>query len=126
MPRPVHFEIHARDPERAVRFYETVFGWQFQRWGDNPYWMVSTGEGPGIDGGLMPRRGPDPAPDQPVSSWVVTVDVPDCEAATKAAVAAGGAVAVDREAIPGVGWLAYLRDTEGNLLGVMESDESAA
>ena len=29
MPRVVHFEIHADDPERAIRFYHSVFGWNF-------------------------------------------------------------------------------------------------
>ena len=58
MPRPIHFEIPAEDPARAITFYETVFGWKFQKWegGAAPYWLISTGEGPGIDGaiGFMP------------------------------------------------------------------------
>ena len=29
MPRPIHFEIHPADPERAQAFYRTLFGWQF-------------------------------------------------------------------------------------------------
>ena len=28
MPRVVHFEIAADDPDRATRFYQDVFGWQ--------------------------------------------------------------------------------------------------
>src|SRR5689334_19629414 len=32
MPRVVHFEIHAEDPERAARFYGGVFGWQINKW----------------------------------------------------------------------------------------------
>ena len=43
MPRVVHFEIHAQDPERAVRFYEQVFGWRTQRWGSEEYWLLTTG-----------------------------------------------------------------------------------
>ena len=43
MPRVVHFEIHAQDPERAVRFYERVFGWSAQRWGSEEYWLLTTG-----------------------------------------------------------------------------------
>ena len=31
MARVVHFEIHAADPERAAKFYQSVFGWRFQR-----------------------------------------------------------------------------------------------
>lgn len=40
--------------------------------------------------------------------------------------AAGGAVVLPKMAVPGVGWLAYFRDTEGNVFGMMESDESAS
>ena len=60
MPRVVHFEIHADDPERAISFYQSVFGWQFQKWeGPLEYWMIITGpEGtPGINGGLVNRSG---------------------------------------------------------------------
>ena len=50
MPRVVHFEIHADDPERAISFYQSVFGWQFQKWeGPLEYWMIITG--PGINEG---------------------------------------------------------------------------
>ncbi len=61
MPRPVHFEIPAENPERAMQFYSTVFGWKFNKWaGPMDYWVISTGAAgePGIDGGLMPRRDP--------------------------------------------------------------------
>jgi predicted enzyme related to lactoylglutathione lyase len=50
MNRPVHFEIHAEDPERAASFYSELFGWKITKW-DGPvdYWLVSTGsDTPGI------------------------------------------------------------------------------
>ncbi len=41
MPRVVHFEIHAGEPERAIRFYEKVLGWSFQKWeGPMEYWLI--------------------------------------------------------------------------------------
>ena len=61
MPRPIHFEIPAENPERAMQFYSKVFGWKFNKWaGPMDYWVISTGQPgePGIDGGLMPRRDP--------------------------------------------------------------------
>ena len=125
MPRPVHFEIHAGDPDRARQFYETVFGWHFQQWGDHPYWLTTTGEGPGINGGLVPRRGPEPRPDNPVSAFVITMNVEDLDKTVAAVEQAGGAVALPRQPIPGVGWLAYFKDTEGNVFGAMQSDETA-
>ena len=56
MPRVVHFEIHADEPERAVSSYNSVFGWKFQKWeGPLEHWMIITGaEGtPGINGGTI-------------------------------------------------------------------------
>ena len=44
MPRPVHFEIHAADPQRAIAFYTSLFDWKFAQWdGPMEYWMVTTG-----------------------------------------------------------------------------------
>ena len=60
MSRVVHFEIHAGDPERAINFYEKLFGWTFQKWeGPMPYWLVITGpdDQRGINGGLIKRQG---------------------------------------------------------------------
>ncbi len=37
----------------------------------------------------------------------------------------GGAVAVPKMAITGIGYLAYLTDTEGNLFGVLSPDPTA-
>ena len=37
----------------------------------------------------------------------------------------GGSVALPRMPIPTVGWLAYGKDTEGNLFGMMQMDENA-
>jgi hypothetical protein len=46
--------------ERVTGFYRSVFGWKIERWGEMPYWMVTTGPDgePGINGGILPRRDP--------------------------------------------------------------------
>jgi uncharacterized protein len=122
MPRVVHFEIHAEDPERAAAFYRGLFGWQITRWeGPQDYWLIRTGEGqPGIDGGLLRRQGPSPAEGQPVQGYVCTVGVASLDEMLGKLGAAGGRVAMPRMAIPGVGWLAYATDTEGNLFGMLQ------
>lgn len=126
MPRPVHFEIHAAEPGRAQAFYEKVFQWRFQRWGENPYWLVQTGDGPGIDGGMVPRQGPEPAADAPVAAFPLTIETADLEGTLTAVRTAGGTVVVPRSALPGVGYTAYCKDTEGNIFGLMQNDETAA
>jgi len=127
MPRPIHFEIQAENTERAIRFYRDLFGWEFSQWGQAPYWLVKTGEKdtPGIDGGLMPRQGPTPAETQGVNSFVCIVDVADADATATRIPEAGGKVVVPKMPIPMVGWLAYARDTEGNLFGFMQMDANA-
>jgi predicted enzyme related to lactoylglutathione lyase len=127
MPRPIHFEIHAENPERAMRFYGELLGWTFNKWSDQPYWLVMTGDPktPGIDGGLLPRRGPPPVDMQPVNAFVCTFGVSDLDAMVARLPALGGSVAVPRMAIPTVGWLAYAKDTEGNLFGMMQTDANA-
>jgi len=126
MPRVVHFEIHAGDPQRAINFYEKLFGWTFQKWeGPMEYWMVITGpEGtPGINGGLLRRQGE--IDGQAVIAYVCTVDVADIDASIASAEANGGKLALPKMPIPGVGWLAYYKDTEGNIFGMMQADANA-
>lgn len=123
----VHFEIHAADPARTIAFYRDVFGWSFRQWGDQPYWLIDTGRGggAGIDGGLVQRRGPAPVEGQPVNGFVCTLTVGDVDAIVGEAIAAGGSVALAKMAVPGVGWLAYLKDPDGNLFGVLQNDSAA-
>ena len=61
MGRVVHFEIAADEPERAIKFYKEVFGWGIKDMGQGgaEYWLVTTGskKEPGINGGIMRRKG---------------------------------------------------------------------
>src|SRR6516162_4908182 len=117
MPRVIHFEIHADDPERAIRFYSTVLGWHFTKWnGPQEYWLIKTGphEQPGIDGGMI-RRHTGSQGDR-VIAFVCTVDTPNLDEYLAKATSHGATDALPKMAIPGVGWLAYVKDTEGNLL----------
>lgn len=126
MPRVIHFEIHAEDPERAVEFYLKVFGWKIYKWeGPVEYWLIETGpkDQPGIDGGIMRRRGE--IYGQAVIAYVCTIDVPNVDECTKKVEEHNGQVVVAKMAIPGVGWSAYCKDSEGNLFGIMQEDPNA-
>ena len=130
MSRLVHFEIHATNPDVLIPFYSQLFGWTFQKWESAAmeYWMISTGpkEKPGIDGGLIKRMGPAPVHGQAVNAFPCTMDVVSAEGAIAAAVELGGEVALPVMAVPGVGWLGYAKDPDGNIFGVMQMDPSAA
>ena len=111
--------------------YSGLFGWRFERFaGPQEYWLVTTGpaDQPGINGGLLRRMGPNPPPAEPtpVVGWVCTVDVPDLDKTVADALAAGAIVALPKQAIPVLAWLAYLKDTESNIFGVYQIDSSAA
>jgi uncharacterized protein len=128
MSRVVHFEIHAEDPDRAVQFYTALFNWQIQKWdGPAEYWLIRTGspEERGIDGGLMRRRGPSPVDGQAVNAYPCTTVVTDLDAMVKRAVGLGGVIVVPKMPIPGLAWLAYAKDTEGNIFGMMQNDPGA-
>lgn len=126
MSRPIHFEIHAEQPTRAATFYTAVFGWQFSQWGGQDYWLIKTGEGgPGIDGGMIKRMGAAPIEGQAVNAYVCTIGTDDLAVTSDKVAAAGGSMALPRMAIPGVGWLGYFKDTEGNIFGVMQNDPDA-
>jgi predicted enzyme related to lactoylglutathione lyase len=121
MPRVVHFEITARDPERAARFYREVFGWTIDKWdGTEDYWLITTGgkDEPGINGAIM-RSGENLPP------TVNTIDVPSVDAYAEMVEANGGRIVKPKAVIPGVGYFAYCQDPEGNLFGIIQFDESA-
>jgi uncharacterized protein len=131
MNRVIHFEIHATNSEKLAAFYRDVFGWDIRRW-DNPdvdYWMVMTApEGskePGIDGGIVRRQGPSPKGGEPVSSFVCTIHVPSVDEYIKKIESFGGTLALPKMPIPGMAWLAYCKDIDGNLFGLYEDDTNA-
>jgi uncharacterized protein len=126
MPRVVHFEIHADNPERAVRFYTTLFGWEFSKWsGPVEYWTIKTGPDNqlGINGGMIRRHGV--IDGQAVIAYVCTIDVSSVDEFVKKALELGGTIALPKMPIPGIGWLAYVKDTEGNIIGMMHPDPAA-
>jgi uncharacterized protein len=125
MNRVTYFAIPADVPERAMSFYQRVFGWQFQvGWeyetpqGREKYWHVLTGEGAGIDGGMTRRE----YPGQPIS---VGIEVAAVDACTNLVEKFGGKTLVPKVAIPGVAWFAVCQDSEGNTFAIMQPDAAA-
>ena len=124
MPKVVHFEIPADDVARAREFYGGVFGWQLRDMQEMDYTLVETVpvdektqlplEPGAINGGLMKRTAETPAP-------VLTVDVESIDISLKEIEAAGGSTVQPRTEIPGTGAFAYVKDSEGNVVGLWET-----
>lgn len=118
--RIVWFEIPADQPDRAKKFYTTLFGWKIKAFPDmTDYWHIDTGGGDDTpDGGLMVRK----HPAQPITNYVAVSSV------DKAAVKVeklGGTICKSKTAVPKMGYFVICEDTEGNMFALWESDEGA-
>jgi hypothetical protein len=123
MDSVVHFEIPADNPARASKFYGDAFGWSFMKWdGPMPYWMVGTTESDqtgrpkkagAINGGMGKREGP-------LKSIVVTISVADIEKALQKVEKAGGKTVAKKQAVGDMGFTAYFKDSEGNVVGLFQ------
>jgi len=115
MSKVVHFEIPADNPERAVKFYEDVFGWEVTKWdGPSDYWLLTTGEDdePGINGAIMPKKFGAMVRD--------TISVDSYDEFAQKIEKKGGKMLTEKMPIPGMGFNGLFQDTEGNVLGIIE------
>ncbi len=121
----VHFEIHATDPRALAAFYAEVFGWNARHIEAMDYWLLDTGEGGGIGGGMLRRRGDKAADGQGVNAFVCSIAVASAEQSLAKALAAGATTALPLTAIPGIGHQAYVKDPDGNIVGLHQADPAA-
>jgi uncharacterized protein len=112
----VHVELPAQDTDRATRFYSSLFGWQFQDSGmpGIDYRMFQGEPAGAVYASESGERGP-----------IVYFDSDDIDADV-AKVRELGGEAEDKQPIPGIGWFARAKDTEGNPISFFQSDESVA
>jgi len=123
--RVVHFEIPFDDGDRARAFYREAFGWELLEMPEMSYTMVTTGpsgesgpEEPGyIGGGMLRRESPNEGP-------VVVIDVQDIDASLATIESLGGSMLVPRQQVGDMGWAAYFKDVEGNIMGLWQSATS--
>ena len=112
------FEITADDPDRAEKFYIEAFDWSFKPTPipNMDYRLANAGtDEPGIDGAIMPRA-------YNTQPTIVTINVSDLDSTIEKVKAAGGEAIGQKQTIPGQGDFMYVRDTEGNTLGLMQPE----
>jgi uncharacterized protein len=121
--RIVHFEVPYDDGDRARGFYREAFGWNLMEMPEMNYTMASTGPvneqsmpaEPGfINGGMFQRT-------DDLKGPMLTVDVPDIDAAWKTIESLGGERVGEKLPVGDMGFAGYFKDPEGNILGLWQS-----
>lgn len=116
MAKMEHFEIPVDDIERAQTFYRGVLGYEYEPWGQE-MGMLRQPEAEGVNGDLH-LRGPVPHP-----TVVFTVD--RIEDVVALAEAHGGELIGGIEPMGENARYAYLKDSEGNIIGVYDEVSAA-
>ena len=122
--RVVHFEIPYDDGDRARSFYKEIFDWQLVTMPEmGGYTLVTTGpsgdQGPTepgfINGGMLSRdQAATPGP-------VIVVDVDSIDESLARIGGLGGSTVVGKTPVGDMGFAAYFKDTEGNVVGLWET-----
>ncbi len=127
MKKVVHFEIPYDDMHRVSGFYEKIFGWKIEEMPMEgmEYFMAHTGptdkkgmpmEKGFINGGLMPKT-------NKVKGTVIAMQVDDIHKTIKMSEENGGEKIMDPMAVGDMGWYAYVKDSEGNTIGIWQDKE---
>ena len=119
MAAPVtHFEIMAKDGQRARDFYSGLFGWKIDVMPEMGYGMVNTAVKMGINGGI----GQVDSNGRP--NVTIYVQVEDIQAALDKAAAMGGNIIVPVTDVPGVVTFAQFSDPDGNIVGLVKGPQT--
>ena len=122
MSRVYYFEMPVDDFDRAIKFYETVFDWKVTKneRSSGPYYSVKTGDDSkaGINGSFFKKA-------EGWSTVSNVINVQDIDACIEKIQKLDGEIIFPKTIINGVGYLAYFKDTEGNVFGMMQNDPQA-
>lgn len=108
-----HFAINAEDPERALRFYQAVFGWELRAWGPPGFYIGKVGD----QHAAIQQRQDEPFPTL-IGNFECTIAVEDVDDALARIVENGGEITMPKVTIPTVCDLARVKDCEGNTFSV--------
>ena len=126
MDKVVHFELPADNVERAKKFYKETFDWQMQDMPEMNYIILRTvdidekmmpKESGAINGGMFKRGDTN----NMINGPTLSVGVDDIDSAIKKIKNAGGLILKDKMPVGDMGFMAYFKDTEGNILSVWQT-----
>ena len=119
----VHFEIPAENVERAQEFYKKAFQWKINPIPQMQYTILHTTpvdekmmlkEKGAINGGMLKKNDMVKAPS-------ITINVANFEKAVKEIEKAGGKMLSKKTTVGDMGYMAYFKDTEGNVMSIWEN-----
>ena len=112
----VYFEIGCKDNAATTKFYSHLFGWNIEQKG--PSGVISTGGNSGIDGHITSLGH---EPHHYVTIYAEVEDIPAC---LEKAEGLGGSTMVPETEVPGQGHFAWLKDLDGNIIGLWKPTKS--
>ncbi len=114
----VHFEVHGKDAKKLSNFYSKAFGWKIEHMPQMNYGMVDTASGgKGINGGIVQ---PTPGSHMSVTFYV---EADDLGAKLKEIGKLGGKTVMPVTTIPNMVTFALFSDPEGNVIGLVKSEQ---
>lgn len=119
----VHFEMPYKNPKRVTKFYESVFGWDMQYLPKMGKYVLAT-TSPVDKNQMHKKKGAINGGFYPQSStygethFVISVD--DLKKHMEIVKKAGGKVLGKPMDIPGIGKFVMFKDSEGNLVGMIQ------
>lgn len=118
------FEIQSSNPQRDIKFYQSIFNWKFIKQDNVPieYYLIETET---MYGGLLKRPADVPPMNYGTNAFTCSVQVENFDATAKLILENGGQIALPKFAIPGRCWQGYFLDMDHNVFGIFEVDENA-
>ncbi|MBS3075914.1 VOC family protein [Candidatus Pacearchaeota archaeon] len=123
MDKVQHFEIPLDNLDRAKKFYKDTFNWNMIDVPNMAYTMVHTGktddkgmieEKGVINGGMIKRN-------NEIKSPVITITVDNIDHSLILAKKNGGKLLTDKTPVSDMGFMAYVKDSEGNIIGLWQN-----
>ena len=120
----IYFEIQSSNPQRDVQFYQSIFGWWFEKVEGLPieYYRIET---TGIYGGLLQRPVATPPTGCGTNAFTCSIEVENFDDTAAKILSLGGIVAMEKFAVPNRCWQGYFLDLDHNVFGICEIDENA-
>jgi predicted enzyme related to lactoylglutathione lyase len=117
-------DLLTNNPQQSQRFYEALFGWQFEHVGsaaglssDSAYTLIR--HNGRLIGGMIDTVALNNRND--ISQWVVLMSVEDIDAGVAKVTEQGGEVVTPPSNLQQRGKLAIVRDAEGALMGLLQT-----